>query len=219
MDRFIQEQIAGDELWPGNTEAADGALFLTIGPMRHEGGIQRAKDRENEWFTDLADTTGVAFLGLTMGCARCHDHKFDPFTQNDYYGLHAIFADSEVKQERASKTPKEVDPAYIRAVPRTQAGSVQVLRRGEVDMPLREAAAALPASLPGGGALPADKNRRALLARWLTSPDNPLTARVLVNRVWQWHFGQGLVRTASDFGRQGEAPSRSEEHTSELQSH
>ena len=210
MDRFIHEQIAGDEMWPGNGDAADGALFLTIGPMRFEGGIQRAKDRENEWFTDLADTTGAAFLGLTVGCARCHDHKFDPLTQGDYYGLQAIFADSEVKQERATKPAKETDPAFIRAVPRVQPGIVQVLRRGEVDLPLREAVAALPAVLPGGGALPAAKNRRAALAMWLTSPNNPLTARVLVNRVWQWHFGRGLVRTANDFGRQGEAPSHPE---------
>ena len=210
MDRFIHEQIAGDEMWPGSEDAADGALFLTIGPMRHEGGIQRTKDRENEWFTDLADTTGATFLGLTLGCARCHDHKFDPLTQGDYYGLQAIFADSEVKQERATKPAKETDPAFIRAVPRTQPGIVQVLRRGEVDLPLREAAAALPAVLPGGGALSATKNRRAALATWLTSAVNPLTARVLVNRVWQWHFGRGLVRTANDFGRQGEAPTHPE---------
>jgi len=210
MDRFIQEHIAGDEMWPGNDEAADGALFLTVGPMRHEGGIQRAKDRENEWFTDLADTTGGAFLGLTMGCARCHDHKFDPLTQADYYGLQAIFADSEVKQDRGAPGAKDIDPAFIRAVPRAEPGVVQVLRRGEVDLPLREAVAALPAVLPGGGALTAEKNRRAALALWLTSPGNPLTARVLVNRVWQWNFGHGLVRTANDFGRQGEAPSHPE---------
>ncbi|MEA3210220.1 MAG: hypothetical protein QOE70_3277 [Chthoniobacter sp.] len=210
MDRFIQEQIAGDELWSGVEDAEDGSLFLTIGPMRHEGGIQRTKDRENEWLTDVADTTGSTFLGLTMGCARCHDHKFDPLTQSDYYGLQAIFADSELKQDRAGKEAKETSPAFIRAVLREQAGVVQLLRRGEVDLPLREAVAALPAVLPGGGPLPAEKNRRAALARWLTEADNPLTARVLVNRVWQWHFGHGLVRTASDFGRQGEAPSHPE---------
>jgi hypothetical protein len=178
--------------------------------MRHEGGIQRAKDRENEWLTDVADTTGSAFLGLTMGCTRCHDHKFDPLTQSDYYGLQAIFADSELKQDRAGKEAKETSPAFIRAVLREQAGVVQVLRRGEVDLPLREAVAALPAVLPGGGPLPAEKHRRAALSRWLTEANNPLTARVLVNRVWQWHFGHGLVRTANDFGRQGEAPSHPE---------
>jgi hypothetical protein len=210
MDRFIEEQIAGDELWPGDADAADAALFLTIGPMRFEGGIQRTKDRENEWLTDVADTAGSAFLGLTMGCARCHDHKFDPLTQSDYYGLHAIFADSELKLDRASKGPNDTSPAFIRAVLRAEPGVVQVLKRGEVDLPLREAAAALPMVLPGGGPLASGKNRRAALARWLTSPQNPLTARVLANRVWQWHFGRGLVRTPNDFGRQGDAPSHPE---------
>ena len=209
LDRFIQEQIAGDELWPGDADAADGALFLTIGPRRFEGGIQRAKERENEWLTDLADTTGAAFLGVTLGCARCHDHKFDPFTQADYYGLHAIFADSELKEERLGKGggPGDTRPATYRTALREQAATVQILRRGEVDLPVREAAAALPLVLPGGGALPAEKHRRAVLARWLTAKENPLTARALVNRVWQWHFGEGLVRSANDFGRQGEAPS------------
>ncbi len=210
MDRFLQEQIAGDELWPGVADAVDGAFFLTIGPMRHEGGIQRTKDRENEWLTDLADTTGAAMLGLTTGCARCHDHKFDPLTQADYYGLQAIFAHSQLKEERPGKGANNTSPAFIRVVQREQAGVVQLLRRGEVDLPVREVAAALPAVLPGGGPLPAEKNHRAALAQWLTSPGHPLTARVLANRVWQWHFGHGLVRTANDFGHQGEAPSHPE---------
>ncbi|EDY19361.1 protein of unknown function DUF1549 [Chthoniobacter flavus Ellin428] len=214
MDRFIQEQIAGDELWPGNEDAADGLRFLTVGPMRYEGGIQRSKERENEWLTDLADTTGAAFLGLTMGCTRCHDHKFDPITQDDYYGLQAIFAEAELKLERLGVAKNKGDentlPAFVSLVPCTPAGDVQVLRRGEVDMPLREAAPRLLTILPGGGALPAEAPRRAALARWLTAPQNPLTARVLVNRIWQWDFGQGLVRTANDFGRQGEEPSHPE---------
>ena len=212
MDRFIQEQIAGDELWPDSRDAADGALFLTVGPMRFEGGIQRTKEVENAWLTDLADTTGAAFLGLTMGCARCHDHKFDPLTQGDYYGLEAIFADSELKEEREGKGggPNDTRPAFIHVAPREAPVIVQVLRRGEVEMPLREAPPALPAVLPGGGPLPEGKHRRAELAKWLAAANNPLTARVLVNRVWQWHFGQGLVRTANDFGHQGEAPSHPE---------
>lgn len=212
MDRFIQEQIAGDELWPDAKEAGDGVLFLTIGPMRFEGGIQRSKEVQNAWLTDLADTTGAAFLGLTTGCARCHDHKFDPLTQNDYYGLQAIFADSDLKEEREGKGGGANDkrPAFIKVVVRETPGVVQVLRRGEVEMPVRQAPPALPAVLPGGGPLSVDKHPRASLAKWLTAPNNPLTARVLVNRVWQWHFGKGLVRTANDFGHQGEAPSHSE---------
>jgi hypothetical protein len=212
MDRFIQEQIAGDQLWPENADAVDGALFLTIGPMRFEGGIKRAKEQQNAWLTDLADTTGAALLGLTMGCARCHDHKFDPLTQSDYYGLQAIFAESELKEERedTGRGNNDSRPASIRVVPRDQPAVVQVLRRGEVDLPLREAVPLLPAALPAGGPLPQGKPRRAALAEWLTAKRNPLTARVLVNRVWQWHFGRGLAPTANDFGRQGEAPSHPE---------
>ena len=212
MDRFIREQVAGDELWPGVEDAADGALFLTVGARRFEGGIQRAKERENEWLTDLADTSSATFLGTTMGCARCHDHKFDPFTQADYYGLQAIFADSELKEDRIGEGggSGDVRPAFIRAMLREQPGTVHILRRGEVDSPIRVATPSLPAVLPDGAPLSAGKHRRAALANWLTSPKNPLTARVWVNRVWQWHFGQGLVRTSNDFGLQGEAPSHPE---------
>ncbi len=212
MDRFIREQIAGDQLWPGDADAADGALFLTIGPMRFEGGIQRAKERENEWLTDLADTTGSVFLGVTMGCARCHDHKFDPFTQADYYGLQAVFADSAPKEERVGKGGGSGDtrPAYISLVPRNPPGVVRILRRGEVDLPGREALPSKPASLPDGGPLVTSASRRSEFAEWLVSRRNPLVARVLVNRAWQWMFGEGLVRTPSDFGRQGEAPSHPE---------
>ncbi len=214
MDRFIQEQVAGDELWPGNEDAVDGSRFLTIGPLRYEGGIQRAKDRDNEWLTDLADTTGAAFLGLTMGCTRCHDHKFDPITQDDYYGLQAVFAGSELKLERQgvakTKGDENTRPAFVSLVPRTTPATVQVLRRGEVDLPLRDAVPRFPASLPGGAVVSAGAPRRAALANWLVSPQNPLAARVLMNRVWQWHFGEGLVRTANDFGRQGEPPVHAE---------
>lgn len=206
LDRFIHEQIAGDQMWPGSSDAADGALFLAIGPRRHEGGIQRAAEREYEWFTDLADTTGAVFLGSTLACSRCHDHKFDPFTQRDYFGLQAIFADSELEEKHVGPKPGDaVKPASLRAIPRKNPTTLKVLRRGELDAPLEDAPPALPAFLPDGGKLRAEGSaRRSTLAHWLTSPRNPLTARVMVNRVWQWHFGAGLVRTPNDFGVQGE---------------
>jgi hypothetical protein len=212
MDRFIEAQIAGDELWPGDKSAADAVLFLAIGPRRFEGGIQRTKERQNEWLTDLADTTGSAFLGVTMGCTRCHDHKFDPWTQDDYYGLQADFADCTLREQRIRSHGGNNDttPAFIRVLPLAMPETVHVLRRGEVELPLREAAPAFPAALPDGGPIGDGNQRRAALARWLVSDRNPLVARVLVNRIWQWLFGQGLVRTASDFGRQGEAPSHPE---------
>ena len=212
MDQFIREQVAGDQLHPGDAEAADAVLLLTVGPWRFEGGIQRSKNRDNYWLTDVADTTSAAFLGVTMACTRCHDHKFDPWTQADYYGLQAIFSESDPKEERVGKGggPGDARPSFMTIVARTGDDTVQILRRGEVDLPIGPAKPSLPAILPEGGPLASRQARRSTLASWLTSPRNPLTARVMVNRVWQWHFGQGLVRTANDFGVRGDTPSHPE---------
>jgi hypothetical protein len=207
LDRFIQEQIAGDALWPGNDDAKAGVLFLSIGPIKiQSAGIRRPEEDENERLTDLVDTTGAAFLGLTMGCSRCHDHKFDPVTQNDYYGIQALFSDSKrvVSQERQKQGTA---PITIGLQQNTSPARVKVLRRGELEMPVRDATPSLPAAFPGGGAVENPARGRSALALWLTRPDHPLTARVMVNRIWQWYFGKGLVRTAGDFGSQGESPS------------
>ena len=210
MDRFIEAQIAGDQLWPGDAGEVDGARFLTIGPRRFEGGIKRTLEVENERLTDLADSTGAAFLGLTMGCARCHDHKYDPISQDDYYGMEAIFADSTVKESRAGGGGGNNDtrPASLSIERVEPPAPVQVLRRGNVESPIHLAMPRLPAAFAAGTPqlAPAPAAQRTQLAHWLTSPSNPLVARVLVNRVWQWHFGTGLVRTPNDFGLQGEVP-------------
>jgi hypothetical protein len=210
LDRFIQEQIAGDALWPGNDDAKTGVLFLSIGPIKiQSAGIRRPEEDENERLTDLVDTTGSAFLGLTMGCSRCHDHKFDPVTQNDYYGIQALFSDSTrvVSQESQKQATA---PITIGLQQNTPPARVKVLRRGELEMPVRDATPSLPAAFPGGGAVENPARGRSALALWLTRPDHPLTARVMVNRIWQWYFGRGLVRTAGDFGSQGESPSHPE---------
>jgi hypothetical protein len=213
MDRFLQAQLAGDQLWPDSADATDAVLFLAIGPRRFEGGIQRTREREYEWLTDVADTVGSAFVGLTVGCARCHDHKYESLSQREYFGLHAVFSDCELDERRIGDSGGDARPAVLQVVPRTAAGTVHVLRRGEIDAPEQEAAPRVPTMLcandtagpPFGG-----PHRRAEFARWLTAPDHPLTARVLVNRVWQWHFGAGLVRTPNDFGVQGEFPTHPE---------
>ncbi|MBA4065761.1 MAG: hypothetical protein C0501_18985 [Isosphaera sp.] len=207
FDRFVKEQLAGDELWPDSAEAATATGFLAVGPFAFEGGIGRADVVEYQRRTDLADTTGEAFLGLTVGCARCHNHKFDPISHLDYFGLQAVFAASKPK---AAKNAAADGPAmtltHVAAPP-----AVRQLRRGELDAPLGVAPPAVPRALPGGGEVAADpKRRRAALATWVTAADNPLTARVIANRVWQWHFGAGLVRTPNDLGTQGEAPTHPE---------
>src|SRR5262249_9796021 len=88
FDRFRQEQVAGDELWPGDKDAADATGLYCVGPALGESAMV-PQQLENEWLTDAVDTTGAAFLALTLGCARCHDHKYDPLTQKDYYALQA----------------------------------------------------------------------------------------------------------------------------------
>ena len=152
------------------------------------------------------------FLGSTLACSRCHDHKFDPFTQHDYYGMQAIFADSEMEEKhQGGKGENAANPATLHVIARKKPIMLSVLRRGELDSPLGEARPAFPAILAGATAPASDSStRRSAAAHWLTAPENPLTARVMVNRIWQWHFGAGLVRTPNDFGRQGEAPTHPE---------
>jgi len=196
---------------------------------------------EYEWLTDSADTTAAAFLGLTLGCARCHNHKYDPLTQQDYFSMQAIFAASdrpfpeEVREHRIKglnglladvPIPKELlqDPrctiqtdeqAGVGLFHRDEAMEIHRLKRGELSKPLEVVPPALPAVFAvdkkafDPASVPSTQ-RRAVLAKWLVSRENPLTARVLINRVWAWHFGQGIVRTPNDFGAQGEPPTHPE---------
>jgi hypothetical protein len=268
FDRFIQEQVAGDELWPNDAEAVLGTGLYCVGPALDESAMvllepvnpqaatngpsatlagSRCNQLEYEWLTDAADTTGAAFLGLTLGCARCHNHKYDPLSQKDYFAMQAIFAASDrpfpekVRLVRIktlngllseAPVPKDLlnDPR-CRIQTEEQVGfhlyhrdrplDIHRLKRGELSRPLESVGPAIPAFLTsaelrsphpyppppvGGGQGGGANKRRACLAQWLTSPDNPLTARVLVNRVWAWHFGKGIVRTPNDFGSQGDPP-------------
>jgi len=346
-DRFLQEQIAGDELWPDNLdlhgsysispeklehlEAHIGTGLYTFGPQVHESSLDHNKLRY-ETLTDWADTTAAVFMGLTLGCARCHDHKFDPISQRDYYRFQAIFSDSKeveipivnnlsivghkqvypqvivvdeartayrlfekkVKQRvveaQKSKFPKEVVEAYeiaedmrtpeqqklaaplrdviesiklendftaeeareqarllrrigkafvavddldgngipfdgVMEVPTASVlghhngrliPDTNVLNRGDLSQPKEKVGPGLPLAISYGtdmegvsGGLSIPQNR-AKLALWLSEPDHPLTSRVMVNRIWQWHFGEGIVRTPNDFGQQGQLPTHPE---------
>ena len=239
FDRFIQEQVAGDELWPGDEEAVLATALYGVGPVLGESAMM-GDQLEYEWLTDAADTTGAAFLGLTFGCARCHNHKYDPITQKDYFAMQAVFAASDrpypdkvrVGRIKAlngllsdAPVPKELltDPRCtlhteketgLRLFHRGEPMTVHRLHRGELNKPREVMAPAVPAVLRTADRAPAfaeaPARRRAILARWLTAPENPLTARVLVNRVWGWHFGQAIVRTPNDFGAQGEPPTHPE---------
>ncbi|MBL8795710.1 MAG: DUF1553 domain-containing protein, partial [Planctomycetia bacterium] len=314
-NQFVREQLAGDELSPDDPDALAATGFL-----RHWIYEYNQRDVRTQWnniLDDLTDVTGEVFLGMGYGCARCHDHKFDPILQKDYYRLRAFFAAFLPIDDRPLATPREQDEyrAKLAAWEKTTADlraqieaieapvreksakaaidkfpeDIQVMIRKpvaertplehqlaelayrqvlyeyarietklkdeqkqkviELKKQLNQFQAQKPAPLPVGltardtGAtapvtqipkkanLPAiepgyltllqeapaevkplsnSTGRRSELARWVASPDNMLTTRVIVNRVWQYHFGKGLVATASDFGRLGEKPSNPE---------
>ncbi len=312
-DRFLQEQLAGDEMFPDDPDA-----LIATGYLRHGIYEYNSRDARGQWsliMNDITDTTGDVFLGLGMQCARCHDHKFDPILQKDYFRLQSFFAALLPCDDTPVATPAERDAfatAWAAWEDRTAEGRAQI---AEIEKPYREKAARsaitkfpadlqaiadktpaertpherqlyylverqiffeynrlesklkkedkdrvlelkkqlkehdalrpkpLPAAMtvcdvgaeapetlipkrskqpvaPGFVSLldaepaeiprPANQastGRRTALAKWLSEPDNPLSTRVIVNRVWQSHFGRGLAPNPSDFGRLGGPPS------------
>ena len=286
-NEFLREQIAGDELKTDDPNALIATGYLACGPQ--DIVENNARTRANE-LDDLVATTGSVMLGLTIGCARCHDHKYDPVKQTDYYRLSAIFAPTErrevecagveerrvvtehnapLEKQLAALRPqvdtlrkqgddaakkagqaKPDDAQILVALPPKERGQLQALQQQikgleaqRMDVPhaqvvmdkgrdfpashllLRgdayhagdEVKPGFVCSLPDGatdiGSAPVNATttgRRTALADWLTSPQNPLTARVWVNRVWRQHFGRGLVNTPSNFGLNGELPSHPE---------
>jgi hypothetical protein len=300
-DRFAQEQIAADEIWPddlslagsyvmppeklAHLEARVGTGVYTLGPQIHESNMDAPK-LDYERLTDCVDVTGSAFLGLTIGCARCHDHKFDPISQRDYFSLQAIFAgskevdlplvngmeiadfkqfypriisidearrayrlfeqrtagrkltDAENEERRAlrdkiaaavlelpgaaASSPGDKFDGLMEIPTATVLGhidpqlvpAIRILQRGDLDRPKSKVEPDLPRALRDATnhvePLGPPTSARKQLALWLSRGDNPLFARVMVNRIWQWHFGIGLVATANDFGRMGTPPTHPE---------
>jgi hypothetical protein len=321
-DRFVQEQIAGDELWPNDPQARIATGFNRHYPDESNAAI--LMQRRQEVLLDITDTVGSVFLGLTYSCAKCHDHKFDPILQSDYYRLQAFFtnvatddeihllterqrAERELQQSNWEEATREIRSQMdaLLEAKRADAFETQVNRRSpetreafrknagkrsmyerllfqqhmwqmryhndarlanslpdkdkqryrELEAELAEHDHLKPAPLPVGMGIrelgpeapathvlsfanyaapleevepgyltmlapgpaayaPAlagrSSGRRTALAGWLTGADNPLTARVMANRLWHYHFGQGIVRTPSDFGLMGERPTHPE---------
>ena len=313
-NRFILEQIAGDELFPNNPEAIIATGFLRTGPWEHTGMAVAAVTRQL-FLDDVTHHVGQAFLGMTVGCARCHDHKFDPIPTKDYYRLQAVFsttafarrplpfqrfestegfetgkkryadiiahldrrqkeltdrarvrlsaqrgeeiaanASSQVlqrflegneaetlkllrKQAMIHKvSARRFDPlatsvtsglvdewndltsganSYLKA-PDYENAETRVLIGGDIQAPgdtvtpgvlevVERYSGLAPPKIPKAVA-----GRRAALAKWIADPRNPLTARVMVNRIWQYHFGRGLAANANNFGKMGKKPSHPE---------
>ena len=251
-DQFIREQLAGDILAKNNPSdryaekvAATGFLALS---RRYATGPYEFWHLTLE---DTIDTVGQAFLGLTLKCARCHDHKFDPPTQNDYYALYGIFESTQfpwagAEEFQSMKKPREhfvplVPPEEVATLAARQPSGDKNLeeatrrrgfattvplayavqegtprpavfqRSGEPDKPGPVVERGAPAFLTESPLrIPPGQSGRMQLAEWLVSPDHPLTARVLVNRIWQHHFGRGLVTTPNNFGTRGAQPSHPE---------
>jgi hypothetical protein len=221
--QFVQEQLAGDVLRAGSPAGVIATGFIVAGPWDFVGHVELREgtvDKEKTRLVDRDDmvaTTMSTFLSVTAHCARCHDHKFDPIPQADYYRLQAAFAGVERGDRPCPGDPRAAPPLrLVFAATPIPPRQIRVLRRGEV-----ERAGSL--ATPGGLACLAgvdpefhladsasEGSRRLALARWITDPQNVLTWRSIVNRVWHYHFGRGLVDTPSDFGRHGSLPSHPE---------
>jgi hypothetical protein len=215
FDRFVIEQLAGDEMPNHSLETRIATGFLRLGHWDDEPA-DPAADRYDQ-LDDIVSTTGQAFLGLTIGCARCHDHKFEPLATRDYYSLVAVFNPLERPRKGRTELTMKIDDTEVYTWKETSGAipATHVLVRGSPSRLGDLVEPAVPAILAKGRAdgppsAAGATQRRLGLARWIASENNPLTARVIVNRVWQQHFGQGLVTTANDFGLMGAAPSHPE---------
>jgi len=196
---FVAFQIAGDELHRGQEGARDATGFCLAGPDMPDINLQQ--ERRHTVLNDITATVGSVFMGMQFGCAQCHDHKFDPISQADFYQLRAIFEPAvdfsdHYFQEQTSKAKPSF--LYDRGDFRSPGAEVQPNFPGVVNIWNDTVAA------PGKGSK--STMRRAQLAKWLTHNDHPLTSRVLVNRIWRQHFGKGLCESPSDFGYMGDEP-------------
>lgn len=220
FDRFTIEQLAGD-LLPGATLAQRVASAFHRNAPQAKGNTYPVEEYRIKGVIDRVNTTGTAWLGLTVGCAECHDHKADPISQREYFSLFALFNNGVHTGEGFAQDGPSMDlPLQSRSS--TGRATVRVPVMGELETP-RETRVhvrgnflakgdRVASGVPAVFRTPSERQptNRLQLARWLVDGTHPLTARVAVNRVWQSCFGHGLVRTPADFGRQGALPTHPE---------
>lgn len=219
-DQFLREQIAGD-LLPAESDAQRNEQTIATGYLAISRRFGSVIDDYPQHLTieDSLDNISRTMLGMTVTCARCHDHKFDPISQDDYYALYGIFQSTRYPFPgiELDKKPRDFVPlvengkpsqTLVYAMAEGSAGDAAVQIQGEPSKP----GDVIPRrflEVLGGQTLSSDEEKqsgRLQLAHWLTASDNPLTARVMANRIWQYHFGTGLVKTPSDFGMRGLPP-------------
>jgi hypothetical protein len=214
-DEFVSMQVSGRGLDGDSPLAGDLVQFVELGTRLQRNS--HPNDKKLHILDDMVSATGSAFLGLTIGCARCHDHKLDPITSEEYYRLTAVFFDlAKVSDRVGSNAVKLLREPHLlaggswrRPVRKVAPGFVQVLMRGEC----RSETWLDPGGADGDGTSSSRRSPRQALGRWLTDVEHgagTLLARVIVNRVWQHHFGRGIVDTPNDFGRLGEPPTHPE---------
>jgi hypothetical protein len=240
-DQFVRWQLAGDEWDPDDPMAMAATGFVGAGAFPTQLTEAEFESARYNELDDMVATTGVAFLGLSVGCARCHDHKYDPIPSEDYYRMAAVFtttirSEIDVPPANGAGTKPAKMQVTAEGYPHTKHHAddrgfphfypkTHVLRRGDVAQKLGEARPGALGVLGGGNELArwrvepsasrraGTSHRRAALGAWLTDPEHGagrLAARVMVNRLWQHHFGRGIVATPNDFGTQGSAPSHPE---------
>ncbi len=233
-NQFLTWQIAGDMLPNATKEQILATAFFRNHKYTEEGGVIPEEYRI-EYILDKTKTFGKGILALTVECAQCHDHKYDPFSQKDYYQLFAFFNNTkevgyegDVSVSKPAKNPKltinDVEAKSILSfINKKDTGSLTVsvmgendtlrktyiLNRGVYDQPGMQVFPAALKSVMEYDTIKNSRNRLGLAA-WTVNKNNPLTARVFVNQIWQEIFGRGMVKTSGDFGMQGELPTHPE---------
>lgn len=206
-DDFVRLQLAADEIAPKDPSQLVATHFCLCGPDMPDINLQ--EERRHEVMNEMAGTVGSVLMGLQFGCAQCHDHKYDPISQADFYRLRAFFDNADLFTRQVhDRVLTEKNPTG-----RTS----HLMLRGDFRRKGAVLTAAYPRIInPKDEQVPAPatgaktSGRRTALANWLMRPENPLTTRVMVNRLWQQHFGQALAKQTSDFGIMGDEPTHPE---------